>query len=623
MNRSGRLTAVASSSALVALAVSALAFTGCPKPGPSGDKEAKGSTAAKADPWETAAKRLAKESDPAGARAALNKLAEELAARPDVPGAPALSPEAEKDLTALARLTPDDLNVVRPAGYTGGDAAYVAECMYLRDAARTIDPVGLPPAEQAKAAFNWVCRQVYIRPWVTDDGRFVNAVPPSYVLRRGWGTGLERATVALAVFQQLGLDAGLVGPPDAATKSIGSSPPWADAKELPAGPFWAVAVRAGADVLLFDPIAGRPFPAPLAQLKANPDLLKPWADAKDSTWKVPADAVNQATVYLTAPLPALAPRMATLEERVKADTGVHLAVDLKAVRDRLAAAPPAGPGVADVKVWNPPGEGPAYPRVLAWFLPTDDGGTDTRPPPQQFLQLYKNSRLPIRELIQGRDLLPPGIMYPGITDRLINGAGYGYEQAFVAPPSPLERIQRGQLQDAAKLLTDRQDGYGRAQEQVKNVTAELLEEWVKEANRVYGELRRAEYPDPNQVRPVSPTDPAVVSARAAVEEFWRVTAPVASALVARITARLGFAEASYLLALAKHEEAERKQLRADKATGADAARSKASAADAWAEAANTWRSFLDQAANLPGLEARTAHARTLAARANTLAPKPG
>ncbi|HYH66761.1 MAG TPA: hypothetical protein VD866_18855, partial [Urbifossiella sp.] len=252
MNRSGRLLAV----------LVALPLVGCSKPDPRTAPASGGNAAANADPWEAAAKRLAKETDPAGTRGALNKLAEDLAARPDVPAPPALTADAEKALVALARLAPEDVEVVRPAAYTTGDAVYLAECLYLRDAARSLDPVGLPPAEQARAAFAWVCRQVYLRPWLTDDGRFVPAVPPTYVLRRGWGSGLERATVALALFQQLGLDAGLVGPPDAADKSVGYAPPWLTVAESPtaAGPFFAVAVRAGADVLLFDPFAGRAFP---------------------------------------------------------------------------------------------------------------------------------------------------------------------------------------------------------------------------------------------------------------------------------------------------------------------------------------------------------------------------
>jgi hypothetical protein len=611
MNRSG----------LLLVALSALAFTGCPKPNANqyGEKDGPKAEGPKVDPWEAAAKRVRKETDAAGVRASLGKLTDDLAARQDVPGPTALSPDAEKTLATLARLAPEDLEVVRPAGFFGADAAYVADCLYLRDSARAVDPIGLPPAEQAKAAFAWVCRQIYVQPWVTDDGRFVPAVPPTYVLRRGWGTGYERATVALALFQQLGLDAGLVGPPDAAEKPAGFMPPWIDQKETPTplGPFWAVAVRAGADVLLFDPFGGRPFPGTLAQVTANPDLLKPWVDDKAHPWKVPADAVKQATVYLSAPVQALAPRMATLEDKTKGELDARLSVDVIALRDRFAAPAPGGPGLADVKVWNPPGDGLAYTRVLGSFLPAEEGGHDRRSPGQRLLDLYQGSLFP-RQIFAGADVLPRDLVPQPAKDRLILAAASGYQAAFLAAPTPRERMQRGQIQDATRFLSDRQDAFARGQEQVRNATPEQIAEWVKTANELYLALRRAEYPNENQTRPNPPTDPAVAAARGAIEDFWRTTAPVAQGIIARATARSGLAEASYLLALAKHEEAERQQLRADKVGGADGVRAKASAANAWAEASNTWRSYLEQAASFP---VRVAHARTLQARADAFAAK--
>jgi hypothetical protein len=611
MNRSGRLLAVASA---------ALALTGCPKPDTRTNSNTGTSTpeAAKADPWDAAAKRLRKETDPAGVRGALNKLAEDLAAQDGGAGLPALTPEAEKQLAPLAHLAAEDLDVVRPATFGGLDAAYVAECLYLRDAAHAVDPVGLPPAEKAKAGFAWVCRQVFPQGWVTADGRYVPIAPPTFVLRRGWGSGLDRAAAALALFQQMGLAAGLVGGPDAADQPAGFAPPWAGKDQLPPGPFWAVAVRAGGDVLLFDPAAGRPFPAPLAQLKANPDLLRPWAEDKAHPWAVPADAVKQATLYLSVPLSAMAPRMAALEAKTKAELGANLAVDVKALRDRFTAPAPAGPGLADVKFWNPIGEGFAYPRVLASFLPAEDGGADRRAAGKRLADLYPVSLFP-KQLFAEPNLFPKDLAVPA-RDRLALLAAASYGTSFLTPPTPRERIQRGQLQDATRYLSDRQDAFGRGQEQLRNVTPEQVAEGVKEVNRLFAELRAAEYPDPNQIRPNPPTDPAVEAARRAVEEFFQRTLAVAQSLVARVTAAAGLAEASYLLALAKHEEAERQQLRAEKAGPADA-RAKAAAANAWAEAANAWRSFLDQSAGLRGFPARADHARALAARADGFGKK--
>lgn len=600
MNRAG----------LLLLAVSSATAVGCGGAGtnrfanPTDQK----TDAPKGDPWEAAAKRLRKDTDAATVRVSLNKLADDLAARTDVPGPPPLTPDAEKALAALAKLDPNELDFVRPAGFGGADFEYIAACLYLRDAGFALDPVGLPPVEKAKAAFAWVCRQVYLNPWVLGDGRPVWAVPPTFVLRRGWGSGYERATVAVALFHQLGIDAGLVGGPDAGDKPVGFAPSWAEKGAFPPGPFWAVAVKVGPDVLLFDPVGGRPFPGTLAQVKANPDLLKPWVD--DKSWKVPADVVKQATVFAAAPLQALAPRMAVLEEKTKTEVGAKLAVDLKGLLGRLGGAQP----------WSPPGDPFAYSRVLVAFLPAADGGTDTRPPDLTLAKQYLVAQVPVKAL-QGGDSLPRELEPAEARGRIVNGVFGGFEQAFLANPSPRERIQRGQLQDATRTLSDRQDQFARGQEQVRNITPEQVEAWVKTANDVYAALRRAEYPDPLQTQPNPPSDPAVAAARAQVEQFWQSTAVVAQSIVSRVAARAGLAEATYLLALAKHEEAERQQLRADAAPPADTARAKAAAATAWAEAANAWRSYLDQTATLVGPPGRTEHARGLAARAEQHAAK--
>src|SRR5262249_43332740 len=149
---------------------------------------------------------------------------------------------------------------------------------YLRDAAKSLNLTGLPPEKQAEYAFAWVCRQVYLHPWLRALGGNTfepTALPPTAVLRRGFGSGLERMYVFLALLQHLGLDGCRVGPPDAAKIHVRLSE--AEVKyptvglPVPRGPFWAVGVRVGNDVRLFDPWRSEPFPVTLNQLKANPD----------------------------------------------------------------------------------------------------------------------------------------------------------------------------------------------------------------------------------------------------------------------------------------------------------------------------------------------------------------
>src|SRR5262249_4036985 len=152
-------------------------------------------------------------------------------------------------------------------------------------------------------------------------------LPPSYVLRRGYGSGLERAYVFLALLQQLGIDGCLVGPPDTAEKPSYFVPTGPDGKPLTAGakgPFWAVGARVGADVILFEPWRGERFHGTLAALKANPDPLKPWFD--DKAWGVTPDDIKKGAVFLAAPVSALAPRMELLESKLRAEAPVRLAI---------------------------------------------------------------------------------------------------------------------------------------------------------------------------------------------------------------------------------------------------------------------------------------------------------
>src|SRR5581483_4117942 len=438
------------------LAAAVLLAPGCNKSGGSKSHDERADEK-KADPWDALAKRLRKETDVAGCKSALGQLAGELPNRPDVPAPGPLGPDAEKAIAEAVPLNPTDLQEVRQASYTTLDAVYLSECLYLADAARSLDAAGLPDARRAELAFAWVCREEYLSPWLVPaprGGLMATLVPPVYVLRRGYGSGLERAYVFLALLQQLGIDGCLVGPPETADRPAGFVAPGPDGQPLtgaPKGPFWAVGARAGADVLLFEPWRGEPFPGTLASLKANPESLKRWLD--DKSWGVTADDVRKATVYLAAPVSALAPRMELLEEKLKTDAPVRLAIHPGKLRDRFAAAPPAGPGLpsSDVKFWNPPNDPFAYGRVLPMFLPLEEGGADRGEPGSRLFDRYVRDQVPPAvftlppDVKLGEDLPRRRLMAMAITS---------YGRAFLEPPTPQEQFQRGQFQEALKGLVE-------------------------------------------------------------------------------------------------------------------------------------------------------------------------
>jgi hypothetical protein len=628
MNRLGSLRIVLAAAACLVLAL--ILAPGCMKTSSSKPKGSETTVGPKTDPWDGLAKRLRKENDAASLKTAFASFASDLSGREDVPKPPELTPEAEKALAALVPLAPADLASIRLGVYGGLDPTYLAECMYLRDAARSLDPTTLPPPDLARAGFAWVCRQVYLNPWLLEVQRGVfegTAVPPTAVLRRGYGSGLERAYVFLALLQQMGIDGCLIGPPEAANLPAAFVAKGPDGKALtgsPRGPFWAVGARVGPDILLFDPWRGLPFPSQVAgavgtfaQLKTATDALKPWFD--DKSWGVTPDDAKKATVFLAVPVTSLAPRMALLEEKTRAELGARLSVDPAALRERFVAPVSTGAGVpaGDVKFWNPPGDRYAFGRALATFTPAEDGGADRGESSRRYMDLYLQAMLPPTLL-----RLPPEIKTQAARERLfLLGVGQ-YLTAYYTSPTPRERLQRGQYQDAMQYLTNKQDFYALGLERVRantSANAENLLIWCKAVDEVYAMLHQAKYPDDRQTQSLPDSDPGVAAAKSRVEDFWKSSALPATVIIDQATAGVGLAEATFLLAMAKHEAAERQQVRAERASGADAVSAKAAAGAAWREAASMWQTCLERLAAVPEFPGRTEHAKALAARAKSLA----
>ena len=575
MNR----TVIVAGSLGVLIAASLLTvLPGCGKQ--AGPKEDVDKVKRKVEPWESVASRLRRETDLATCKTALSQLNNDLAERPDLPAPPALAPDAAKAIQALMPMMPDDLNEISGSSYSSFDPAYLAQCFYLRDAARSIDPTGKPPLEVAKLAFAWVCRQVILQQWKLEEGVRIPAVPPTFTLAKGSGTGLERAYVFLGILQQLGIDGCLVGNADGNTLADPRS-------DFKLGPFLAVGVRIGSDVFLFDPVAGEPFPAPdgtgiatYAQVTADP-----------AKWKLSESEAKTSTLVLVVPLSSLAPRIAALESKIAADTGVKLAFDAAALKARF----PAG-----AKFWNPLGDRFTYTRILVQFLPSEEGGHERSAGMDRLYAKYQVSMLPksLAEL--------PQDLNPGVAERLRNGILGVYGASFFAPPTPRERIQRGQLQDAARDLTQKREAFSLGFERIRALDPAEVAVWRTEAGKAFEVITAARYPNPGQTTPQPDNDPAVIEAKQSFENFMRSTEAVARVIVDRATAALGRSEASYLLALAKHEEAERRQSRGGNAL------------DAWREAANAWNAFLEQDSE-SGQPARTAQAKMLAARAKGFA----
>ena len=201
---------------------------------------------------------------------------------------PAMSDEAAPPPSRRqpCALSPADREEIRGAAFSAHDGVYLADCFYLRDAARSLTLTGLPPEKQAELAFAWVCRQVYLQPWLrplgtTGDGvpqvdpvaLPTNRCPPSWV-RVGIGAHVCLPGGMLQQLRTRRL-------PDWHTRrqqrALPAQRPWREVSIPPNDgraalepAFWAVGVRVGNDVRLFDPWRGQPFPGHAQPAQGEP-----------------------------------------------------------------------------------------------------------------------------------------------------------------------------------------------------------------------------------------------------------------------------------------------------------------------------------------------------------------
>ena len=614
-----RRTALPAGIIAVGLLALALIPTGCGTNATTDQQPTAANQQSQSDPWPDAIAELKADTDPSNCRRVLSRLGADLSAASSATQLVGLSADGEKALRAVFPLTDEDLAEVRPAGFTPLDGAYLSDCLYLADAAQWINPPDPTPARRAEAAFAWVCRQVEPRPWLIPlpNGQVIAPpLPPTAVLRRGSGSGLERAYVFLALLQQFGIDGCLIGgSKSGGLPAAGPFPP--NSGGIPRGPFWAVGARAGADVLVFDPWRGEPLPggagvATLAQITADPNVLKSWYDDKDNPWGVTPEAVKEATPYFALPLNAAAPRIAVLERKLAAgESPAKLAIDPVALQSRFAAEAKR-PGVT---VWNPAGDPFTPSRTLGNFLPTGEGGKGGGKEGQRFKDQYRAEMLPPSVFS-----FPEGLNSREAATHLIGTSMNRFGTAFLTDPTPRERMQRGAYFKASSMLVEQRGMFAAARERARTDRNrdQTVRKWVQEANELsaaVGKKRLDEKQNPG----------ALADAQNQLAAFLGMQSQRGDSAMATIVdaavSEAGLAEATYLLALCKHEQAEAAQARADAAKSDEAAeRAKDQAKEAWAEAANWWSQYaplsVTQESGFPG---RTKQAAKLAARAEKFA----
>ena len=515
----------------------------------------------------------------------------------------------------LARLNRGDIDAIAAKEFSALDPDYLQECLLLRDALRSLELEAFPPEVKAAKAFAWACRQVYIIDEVFPPPDWEQSLPPWvlpapawWVLQDGSGCALDRVVIFLGLLQQLGLDGCLIGPPQLLDTPAFKVPKGQSSPSY--APVRAVGVRVGKEILLFDPVLGKPILGPdgkkvatFAALRAKPESSPEWLTASG----IKADEIKTWEVFLSVPLSSCAPRMEWLQRQMAAANPVVLATDLPGLRGRFekeALAADALKGV-NCRYWNLPDDALSPTRVLAAYDKEvrTDAGAMISPLKQQFWR----SRFPMA-------FIPPpdvgGFVLEGDAFNRIKGIfEHEFTPVFLTSGSPRDLLLRGQFGNALAALDelDRVNASHRVRIARETNLKTALREWSDRASPVFAAIIRAER-----------SGDAVALAKARADEAEFLKSPASERMVSFVLARTSLVlsgEAKYLIALVLHERAERIQSRLERSpTPTDSL--KAEAARSWDNVADNWRVFIN---NFPELshhyKRRFDHARQLQQRA--------
>ena len=535
-------------------------------------------------------------------------------------GSPGLTETQQKILTERFHLDPGEMTEVNSRVFTPLDANYLESCFLVADSLRAMKVDSDNRLDQIQAAFAWIIREVRLRE------QEALLLPPRFVLSRGWGSSLERATIFSEVADLLGIDSCMVAVP------FGSQ----DQRGLR---YWIPGALIDGQIYLFDSRMGMPIPGPdgrgvatLSQARSQPAILASLTVNPELPYDVNADALKQAEVHVAGSLSMLAPRMRFLQDLMSSSDKINISVEPVGLMQRFEKAleAPDLKGVS-LHVWNHPGELKTPFRALRNFLPQEEGGTDKSLP-----SLRQRVRMQLIPL----NLLPPEIanmpgeignrlrsLYadpfftfyveskasrtqlqawmPGLVDAPTRGKEPKPDDSATQRKDaelvlrgrlPRELMLRGRFDEAGSVLST-MEGELRRQRQEMRSQPNLLaavRAWCIRAIDFYGSIASAESAAGGLKGKSSPTRMSPEEKREKEASLMEDAYPV-SVLIQGTAAGPLIGDVIYFLALCKQEQAERLQWHIDYEAGrGKVARSIEikSAQKAWESASGWWNTYL-------------------------------
>jgi hypothetical protein len=563
---------------------------------------------------------------------------------------PALTQAERENLAQLLGLDDAELAEAASPTFTLLDAHYLDLCFLSRDAIRSFDAADATALRRAESAFSWLMRQVRLQ-------ERNETTAPQYALRRGWGSSLERSFVFLGLLQQLGLDGCMITVPAVSEASAEERRPWLPAVRVdediylfdtrlglplpgPGGRGIATLkqVRSQPDIL-------QPL---MIDARHRYDMTPDIAGQAEVQPACPLSALAPRMKYLQASLTShnkvnLAIDASRLTERLRKaaeQSGSRLQTGAKgsgfyAYATLLRDFMPPSEGGTDQFGRKEQAEGELFPlNALPVTLrnPIYQSAGLVQRLIKVYIRLFVQFPLPAPRNVQiqenhnlfgiGKDPDPHSgdLIHRFVTSFLVptmDSAGPPDVYYGLAPKSARDDILRGRFDDATSKLVEALDQV-RYQKALGSNTPGMnreLRQWCEEAVAAQAALQRADR-EATRSQNAKAAD-ELAAARQRLNRLWlgdqnlaliaeeegktpqeRKGVPLVLPLQLRVILRAAAgpmeAEATYWLALCKHEQAELIQGKLGRAGGSKPSADIEAGKKAWKTAADWWNTYLEE-----------------------------